>query len=446
MTSTEPAEARGWASALATLLLVAAILTSFLVSGMALTAIGFEYDSSNGPSWQKFHPSTYFAALAMVLRVLGQPHPTRYLASLPRKFPGAALFMIMLTLLTVYGVRVQEMPFTPLVEPYVVALVALVAHDDLSPTSRSFVRKALHVILVANALIGILEVWTQTHLIPADTPGEPDARATALFGHPLQNAATMGAYSLCLVLGGDPHLKPVPRAAIIGLSLLSLLAFGGRTALLMTLLIVSGVVLWRLAQFLFGARVEFKHVLAGLAISPLIMLGAASVASAGVFDRVLARFVDDNGSGQARVIALELFNLFDVGDMLFGPRPDVLNSALNTLGISVAIENTWLALFFFYGGLMTGLFVVGLFSLFWEYWRRARPGALLLFFYFVVLLTSANGLSAKTMMFAHFSIVLLFFFGQESQSPQRGARIRSGRQYDRLSSEGRRMAWRASRA
>jgi O-antigen ligase len=86
---------------------------------------------------------------------------------------------------------------------------------------------------------------------------------------------------------------------------------------------------------------------------------------------------------------------------------------LKRLGLEIGIENTWLALVFQYGLLMTIVFVIGLFLLFWEFWRRTREGGALLFLYFLIIISSAMGLAAKTMIFAQFAILLLFLFAKD---------------------------------
>ena len=409
-------QATGVATGLATWLLTAAIIVSFCASSMALTAAGLKYDAADGAAWQKLHPATYLAALAMIVNALGQAHPLRYVRALLVKFPGAAYFIAMWMSLTLYGVLVQQAPLTSLIEPYIVALAALFMVDDLAPPSRDFLRKSLHVIVLANALVGIFEFATQTRLFPYVISGElviGDSRSTAILGHPLLNASTTGAYALCLFLGGDPKVTPVWRVAFIALSLLGLIAFGGRTAIMATSLIIGAKFLWSFALFLLGARVELKRMVIAMLISPLLVIGAVGAAYAGMFDTLIARFIDDNGSGKARVIVLQLFDVFDFGDLLLGPRPDLLVSTLNSFGIEIGIENNWLALMFNYGIWMAGFFIIGLFVLFWEYWRRSRSGASLLFAYFLIIISAMIGLASKTMIFVQFSILLLFIFAPD---------------------------------
>ncbi|PPQ38699.1 VpsF family polysaccharide biosynthesis protein [Rhodoblastus acidophilus] len=402
---------------LATITLVAAMLACFAISTMALSAVGLKYDVAEGPAWEKLHPATYLATLAIAFRFLGQRHPLRYARSLLQQLPGAAFFLAMWVSLAAYSVLVQQTPLSAIIETYLVALAALFAYDDLSPAMRDFMRKALHVILVVNAAVGVLELVTQTRLFPYAIAGLPvpgDDRPTAILGHPLMNASTTGAYLLCLCLGGDPQLGPRRRVAIIGLCLLALAVFGGRTALVLSSLIVGGVLAFKFAFFLLGARVDLGRVLAGLILTPLLLLAVAGAASAGMFDNTIARFVDDSGSAQSRVVALQLFNMFDTSDVLFGPRLDLLISNLGMAGIPIGIENTWIALIFLYGAWMTLFFVIGLIALLFEYWRRARPGVSVLLIYFLIIVSSMNGLSTKSMIFNQFSLLLLFMFNKES--------------------------------
>jgi hypothetical protein len=64
---------------------------------------------------------------------------------------------------------------------------------------------------------------------------------------------------------------------------------------------------------------------------------------------------------------------------------------------------------------MEAFFVVALFALFFEFWRRSRPGVTLLFAYFIAIISSAIGLAAKTLIFAQFSVLLLVLFARDDQ-------------------------------
>lgn len=403
-------------------LLILAVILLFTLSPMALGFVGVKYDLPEGPFWQKLHPATLVAMLALLIDIVARPYPLRRIEQIVRRFPAAMYFIAMWMLLIVHGLLNQQAQFTALVEPYALSLVALFMIDDIGYRRRNFLRLFLHVAILANAFIGVVEYVTHERLFPYVIGGEEvegDYRSTALLGHPLLNASTTGAYILCLIMGGDDRFSAFWRVSALLLAALGMIAFGGRTAIAASSLIILLLALRSFVAILLGARVDVRSVLATLAIAPLLIGGVAGAAQAGVFDAFVARYVDDNGSGEARLIALELFNMFDLGDLMIGPRPDLVNSGLKFLGIEIGIENNWLAWLFQYGAWMEAFFTLGLFALFFEFWRRGRSGVTLLFVYFIAVISSAIGLGAKTLIFAQFSILLLVLFAREIESRPR---------------------------
>ncbi len=89
------------------------ILTALLlfgVSSMTLSALGVAYDQAGGSFLQKFHPSTYMACLALVVRFLARPNPFGWLAMLAGRFPGAAYFTATWIVMIVFAGVVRPVP------------------------------------------------------------------------------------------------------------------------------------------------------------------------------------------------------------------------------------------------------------------------------------------------------------------------------------------------
>jgi len=407
--------------------LIVAITLLFTVSPMSLSLLGVEYDSADSPFWQKLHPSTFVALLAFAVDLLLRRHPLRWIASLPERFPGAAYFLCMWALLLAHGLLNQRTQVTTLFEPYALAIIALSMIEDMRAPQRNALRTILHVAICLNATIGVFEYVTQERLFPYVIGGAPvigDRRATALLGHPLLNASTTGAYILCLALGGDAKLTAIWRSIALLVTALGMIAFGGRTAIAVSSIFLAAIALRKGASLLSGARFPAAGALAAFVIAPALSAVFVGAAQAGVFDAFLSRYVDDNGSGEARLIALQLFDRFELGEILLGPRSDVVDSALASLGIEIGIENNWLALLFHYGAWMTVFFCMGLFALLFEYWRLCRSGATILFVYFLAIISSAIGLAAKTVIFAQFAVVLLVLFSREGDDKETAPSIR----------------------
>lgn len=395
-----------------TILLSLSVMCVFLLSPMMLSLLGVAYDTVGGAAWQKIHPASYFATLALAANFLARRRLVPRLAGFVANYPGALLFAAMWAAMFVYAAAVQHTPVTALIDTFLVAFAVLILYDDLTPGGREFLRVFLHGVMFANASIGIVEFVAHVRLTPFVAAGmavPDDYRSTALLGQPLTNAGTTGAYILCLLLGGDRRLSAMARGALLVPQVLAMPAFGGRTAIIMTGAIATMLLARVLAGVMLGRRFDIRVAIAALLGAPLLGLAGVAAIYGGALDNLITRFVDDKGSAKARLLMFRLFDEFPLEDQLFGPRPEQLQSTLTKLGIEIGIENTWLSLMFQYGALMEACFVIGLVGLCFEFWRRSRRGAWMLFVYFIVIVTSATGLASKTLQFCQFSILLLFF-------------------------------------
>ena len=399
-------------SAAAALTLLAAI-AAFVISAMTLAAIGIPYDAPGGSFLDKLHPASYLCGLALIVTLAGKADPLAFAANLPRRFPGAALFAVNWALIIAYVGLFQRTPIAPLADSFFCALAILILYEELDPPAQSLLRRLLHIVMLANACLGIFEFVTQTRLTPYVTGGRlitEDYRSTALLGHPLLNAGTTGAYALMLFLGADRALGPAARFAMILVQVIALAPFGGRTSIVLTLATMALGSLRFVADSARGRRFDMRVGMAMALGLPAAACAIAAIAHAGYLDPLLERFTDDKGSAQSRLVALQLFDAFSLEDILLGPDPERLASLQTMLGIEYGIENGWLGLLFQYGALLSGLFVAGLLALLWEFWRRARPYASVMVAVFLIQLSSSASISVKSFVFNQFAILLLAVF------------------------------------
>ncbi|MDE2364039.1 MAG: VpsF family polysaccharide biosynthesis protein [Hyphomicrobiales bacterium] len=401
-------------SPLVVALVLSMTLVGFCVSAMTLTALGIAYDAPGGNALHKLHPATFIAALAFLARVTTDPQPLAYLAGLPSRFPGVAFFCVMWTMTIAYAVLEQSAPIMPLFDTFFFGMVFLVLFDEFDDEARGRLRILVHAVMIANAALGIIEFATHWRLTPFVTGGaaiEHDYRSTALFGHPLLNAATTAAYIVALVYRADKGANPLLFAGVIALQGVAMVAFGGRTAIVLTLALVGFHALRRLVGIARGGRFDMRAAGLALTAAPVVLALAALAYRAGYLDEIVSRFTNDKGSTQARVVLYDLFDYFSIEDLLFGPDPQQLATAQNTLGIEYGVENSWIGFLFQYGALMTGAFVAGFLALYLEIWRRAAAGRLALTLMFFVEVTSAAAISVKSFEFNHFVVIVLALAG-----------------------------------
>jgi hypothetical protein len=266
-----------------------------------------------------------------------------------------------------------------------------------------------------NASLGILEYSLHFRLTPfvvAGTEIDDDYRSTALLGHPLLNAGTTATYILMLFLGGDPSRLPAWRAALAAPQMVAMVAFGGRTAIVLGAAVIALGSLPRIAAILNGRRFDQRIGIAVAIGLPIVIAAMIMAVSQGLLSDLSARFVDDKGSSEARVAILELFGKFSLEDMLLGPDPDRLQSLQWILGIEYGIENSWLGFVFQYGLLISLLFFIGVVALLAEYVSAGRPRSWVLVAFFLILSSSSASLSVKSTVLTQFAILMITIFGE----------------------------------
>ncbi len=402
----EPISARGAAT-------IGAACLCLGLSTMALARVGIPYDSPGVGLPFTIHPGTWALLLAFGLVFAGPGFGAR-LAEAKSRYPGAFLFTPVLVLMVLFAASVQKLPVTALIDTFFSGVVFLVLHGELNARERSVLRMAIHAFMALNAALGIFEFlsgWRLTPYVVAGAPIVNDPRSTALMGHPLLNAGTTGGYVIALALGGDPREPPTRRMAMIGLQLAAMVAFGGRTAIVLAGAALGVQALRGALDVLSGRRFPPAAALGALVLAPALLLGVALAVSKGLLSSFLERFLDDKGSTDARFAIYDLFGHFSWDQLLLGPDQARLAELQRTLGIEYGIENSWIGLMFQYGGLMAGFFVLAYLALLGDFARRMRPGAWAMLLYFLVLSSSAASLSVKSFAFTQFAIVALGVFG-----------------------------------
>ena len=136
-------------------------------------------------------------------------------------------------------------------------------------------------------------------------------------------------------------------------------------------------------------------------IAILLGLSAAIVALLvaqyfGAFDRLLERFVEDDGSARTRLTMWRMFEPLTWEAIAFGPDAAAISTQQRLLGLELGIESFWAGLPLTYG-LVMSVAILANWGLLATYLVRAtRPeAAIVVVFYFLVGSASA-GLASKT--------------------------------------------------
>lgn len=388
------------------------VLALFLLSGGILWVLGYNYDGLTGSSVTKIHPATYLTLLVFAWRSVATGNPLSYLAHLNAQRP-ATMLLLAITLLVFLSVILRGRPnMAGLIDTYIGCCCLVLILSDADERLIGRLRVLLHVIMAANALLCLYEFATKNLLFPFRFDGqafETDLRPSAFQGHPLINAAVTSTYVLSL-MSGARDLTQARRLAMIGLQLAALVAFGGRTAFVLTLLF-GGI---------YSARASYRYLRQGkvsllAAAIAILFAGLAPVAltvliSQGFFDAMASRFVSDGGSANARIVMFELFDHFTLSQIIIGPDLDVLDSWRRIYGLEWGIENPIVRMTLYQGAFVTLLLAVGFGLFMHEVARVSSAGVWLPMIVWIMIINTAESIASKTTMLTKFCVMVLCLY------------------------------------
>jgi len=400
--------------------LLLAVIATFTISSAMLTNWKIHYVTAGGNFIEKLHPATYITFLGFGLLLMRSRGPV---GEINRMFSEAKLLVVYLIcwLFLLVQMFVLERPFTVIIDTFLLPVVFCLAVWQLAPSQRRPLIWAIHATILLNIVLGYYEYFSGRRLIPltlGDIVVMGEWRSSALLGHPLTASGLVAAYILALVL--RPRLCPsiVLRLPLIAFCLGSLMAFGGRTALV-TVLAISGLFAGLEGlRLLRGKRVPLPAAI--LAICVLFVAGAGIFAALdlGIFDKMLLRFSSDKGSTLARYATFNLLSHFDWHELLLGPSPVRVNALQSQLGLNYGIENFWISCIVQFGIIHTALLTIGLVCFFIEIIRRSGGAVWAIIFLVVIIAASSVSFSSKNIQLTQFVILISLLLPRE---PRRAA-------------------------
>ncbi|WP_246672237.1 MULTISPECIES: VpsF family polysaccharide biosynthesis protein [unclassified Mesorhizobium] len=389
-----------------------AVLLLFSVSGGMLWLAGYNYDGLQGSPLSKIHPSTYLFVLVFVWRSCTFGNPAGYVVHVTNKRPATTLMAVISTVLLFVVILRQRPGMAGMIDTFVAPalLVLLLSEDDEKTFAR--LQTVIHVVMTVNALLALFEFGTKHLVFPYRFDGAVfvnDLRSTALQGHPLSNATVTSIYVLSL-LSGSRSLPTPLRLALVGLQFCALVVFGGRSGMVLTILLGGVYLLVRGVAHLTTGRVNLLGAALVIMLAALLPLALALAGYYGFFDALLERFVSDSGSANARVEMFDLFRHLELRDLIVGPDIDLLDSMRRISGLEQGIENPILRLTLYQGAFFTLLIFFGFALFMHEVARRCHSGIWLPMLGWLILLNTSESIASKTTLMTKFVVIALALY------------------------------------
>ncbi len=371
--------ARGIFGDLALLATLACVVSLFGVSILLLDKLGIPYTTSGGGVFAKVHPATVAALAALACRCLASAHPVRTGWRLLTRDRRLVVTLAAVVVAGAFATLVSKQPVSPLVDTFVLPLMVFALLRDLDGAALRALALVVLAILLANAIIAILEFTHGFHLVALDVPDgvtddptRPDAvfdwraniandwRATALLGHPLVNGLIVGVLIVCLAAPASAWLPAVVAVPLVLVEAASMLTFGARLSLVLCTGFTGWLVCGRLITAARGAGLDHQRLALGLLVVGAAAIALVALGGAGYLDHTIERFTHDAGSASTRLTMFNLFEPLSWGAIILGPDPEVVATWQRVDGLEFGIESSWVGLVLSYGLIVTAMLVVGL--------------------------------------------------------------------------------------
>jgi hypothetical protein len=410
--------------------LVLVVICLFGVSGGLLWMLGLNYEGITGSAASKIHPFTYLMIIVFGWRILRSGHIVDYCIGTIERTPASVLLIVAGLALFCQIIAHDGAGMAGAIDTYLGPALLVMLLGWASEREMRNVEITLHALMVINALMALIEFAMDYRFFPYRFDGELfefDTRSTALQGHPLVNATVTACYLLALLNGGRslPRQLKVP---IVGLQFVALVTFGGRSAIVVSLLL-TGLYMMTRVKHVLRRRVSLLGAAAvALLLAAAVVVLVPPLSAGGFFNSLLERFESDGGSANARLEMFDLFAQIPLHELMIGPDLGLINSLRRVSGLEWGIENPVVRTILYQGMFVTLLLIVAVVLFLHEIARRCLRGVWLPMLAFSILLMTAETIGGKTTLLAKFAVILLTMYRPwpvgRAEEPPSGSRQR----------------------
>jgi hypothetical protein len=391
------------------------VISFITLSNGVLLLVNYPYADPSSGSIYKVHPALYLSFMSVVFTIIYKKN-----IAIKQLFFDKNIFLLYLVCFSslTYTLLVLKQPLAGVAMTWLCPTFMLSLYFQCSDNQKHKIYYACLVITIVNSIIGLYEYAVGQHIVPqyyfSQNEGElldlsewAFYRAEALYGHPLTATLCSSLVIIVLVIKSKWVKLLNLEKMCLSLAFLSLPAFGGRFPMAICILTV-------VTYFLINMNSIFRHgitkrtFILACFILYLIPFVFYTTYELGLFDKLLERIADDNGSAQTRLVAVEILLDTPVLNIIFGDFDKSLFMRQLNYGTIYGIEVSWIAMI-----LMSGIIMVYVYGLY--LYKTAKIlvihlgfDILYLFIGFLIMITSGTGLSGKSHSLSLFLIFALF--------------------------------------
>ncbi len=385
-------------------LMVIVLLEMLLLPNPLLTQFTGYAEPGGGNPLLKIHFYSYtlFLALAYVVASMGL---VRFTAEQVVARPGVVQFagvILLCAVITIWRQGIGGVAY--MVDTLLAAPLAVMLAFSLDDERRRKLTSLIVYFVTFNAVIGVIERIAGVHFIFTELDKFEYFRATALMGHPLENAfVTSSAMFLAVAMPWSAWKK----ALILSVCMAGILAFGARSSFGVTIALGIAAALFLGGRALLRGEMRLSTLVAAPWIAILALAAGAVLTFGTVLGERIVKLAKFDESAQTRVDAFKLFDYLSPSDILYGVDFAEVNFLLTTYKDVQIIENCWINILLMLGAVLFIVFAASLLGFLRSIARGRGAIAAFAILNFILVASTSNSISTKTPSLAIFAVALV---------------------------------------
>jgi len=378
-----------------------------LFSEQVLNIVGINYGSEDAGLLSKIHPGSYLILISFFILLGSRRNPLEQIIRMAREHTAFVSFLAIYLLIIIYWIMRGPKGIGMIIDTHIVLPIACIV---FSYAPRHWYRPIVYAFtsfVVLNSAVGVFESLTQLRIFPFNPDWEvlkqDYFRASAFLGHPLTNALFTGS-AMFVVLG--VRMGPFLKISAFVIILASLVAFGGRAALGMSLVGLIILALIESRKYFAASQLTVMRVLTSLLaliMVPALCLGLLYGAlHSDMGERLMAYDTLQDDSASVRLLSFGIFDYLTPADWIFGLDGGQILSLIERTGVESTtsdIENPWILMFLFLGAPLFVLWLCGGIAFTSRLMSGASPALKIALINYLAIATTSNSFGRKDPVF-----------------------------------------------
>jgi hypothetical protein len=378
------------------------------LSNPVLNMLGINYGSEDAGALSKIHPGSYLILISFFILLCSRRSPVEQLVRVARQQTAFFTFFAIYIVIMVYWALRGPKGIGMIPDIHIVMPITAIVFSYAPRSYARFIAYTFAAFAVLNSAVGLCEAATHLRIFPFDPDWEvlkqDYFRASAFLGHPLTNAG-FTSMALFVVLGLRMPLWVKSAAFLI--MLCSLVAFGGRSALIFTVIFLMILGIISVRTYFRGNNLTVLQIIfavTAVICVPLFCLSLLYVVlHSEIGARLMAYSSGDDDSAGVRFLAFQALDYMTPTDILFGMDGDQITQISLRVGVmdpTSDIENAWILMFMFLGIFMFPLWLGGLAACLSRLMTGASPALKIAVVDYFFLASTSNSFGRKDPIYA----------------------------------------------